>query len=475
MEWGSGISVFLRFAIKTFLGPVVLALAVTVTPRGAAAQDPQAELGPAELLELIKTNGKYAFAAAAADIDAAQARLDGALSNLFPKLTGTVSAKRFESKKRAETRNSDVISKLELVQPIYDFGQTYSRVKAARSNKLAAQERLRIARNIVLQEGLAVFFNLHTSDLTLHSLNQAHAQAYVRWNRSKERLSLGRTDAIDVSERLALVEQTRLLYYRQRSLNGSLRLRLEDLTGTAFSGEMIDSPKPPASRPKNVDMDKLLALAEKNNPEIAALARHAEALAFERDGTAARPRIEAYGNLVGNTREAKGRDDWAFGARLTIPFYDGGVKEAERSRLSAEHRGVMAEFEVRRRNLRRQIREGVLARNDSWQQIIAAQAELDVAGRRLAQRQRLYEQERVADLGTGMIDFSRSEATLMQAIGAFYVDSARLAALIGEDPSRGMKVNFLVEIMGSADTPDNQQYTPKEGSGFGQPDQDKIN
>jgi D-serine deaminase-like pyridoxal phosphate-dependent protein len=135
----------------------------------------------------------------------------------------------------------------------------------------------------------------------------------------------------------------------------------------------------------------------------------------------------------------------------------------------------MAEFEVRRRNLRRQIREGVLARNDSWQQIIAAQAELDVAGRRLAQRQRLYEQERVADLGTGMIDFSRSEATLMQAIGAFYVDSARLAALIGEDPSRGMKVNFLVEIMGSADTPDNQQYTPKEGSGFGQPDQDKIN
>ncbi|MDA1089891.1 MAG: TolC family protein [Proteobacteria bacterium] len=474
MNGGAGFSVFRRVAIKGIFSAAAIALAVTVAPRGAVAQEPQAALSPAKLLDLIKTNGKYAFAAAAADIDAAQARLEGALSDLHPTLTGTVSAKRFESTISSETRNSDVISTIELVQPIYDFGQTYSRVKAARSNILAAEERLRVARNIVLLEGLAVFFNLHTSDLAIHSLNQAHAQAYVRWNISKERLSLGRTDAIDVAEKLALVEQTRLTFYRQRSLNGSLRLRLEDLTGTAFTGEMVDNPKPPASRPKNVDTDKIIALAEKRNPEIAALTRRAEALAFERDGTAARPRIEAFGNLVGNTREAKTRDDWAFGARLTVPFYDGGAKEAERSRLSAEHRRVVAELDVRRRALRRQIRQGVIDRNDSWQQIIAARAELDVSGRRLAHRQRLYEQERVADLGTGMIDFSKAEAILLQAIGAFYVDSARLATMIGEGPARGMTVDFLAEILGTADAPDEQQFTPKEGSGFGQRDQDKF-
>ncbi len=468
-----------RPAIRAFLGAGALAIMLTgalaVAPSVAPAQETQPPLSPAKLLELIKANGKYAFAAAAADIDAAQARLDGALSNLYPRLTGSVSAKRYESKKAPETRDSDVLSKLELVQPIYDFGQTYSRVKAARSNLSAAKERLRAARNIVLLEGLAVFFNLHTSELSMHSLNQAHAQAYVRWNSSKERLSLGRTDAINVSERLALVEKSRLAYYRQRSLNGTLRLRLEDLTGIDFTGELIDSPKPPSKRPKTVDTEKLVALAEKRNPEMAALAKRAEALAFERDGTATMPKIEAFGNLAGSSRESRGRDNWAFGARLTVPFYDGGTKRAERARISAEHSRITAEYEVRRRDLRRQIRQGLLDRGDSWQQIIAARAELDFAGRRLAYRQRLYEQERVADLGTGMINFSQAEADLMRAIGSFYVDSARLANLIGEDPARGLAESFPADVVGGAETPDEEQYSPKEGSGFGQPDQDKIN
>jgi len=468
------IRVLRRIASKTLLA-AVLAMAIPGAPSGAIAQETTSGLSAAKLLDLIKANGQYAFEAAAADIDAAQARLDGALTGLFPKLTGTVLAKRFQSKKAVETRNSDVISKLELVQPIYDFGQTYSRVKAARSYKMAAQEKLRVARNLVLLEGLALYFNLHTSDLRMHSLNQAHAQAYVRWNRSKEHLSLGRTDAIEVSEKLALVEQTRLNYYRQRTHNGSLRLRLEDLTGSAFADEMIYSPPQAAVRPKAVDPAKLIAVAEKKNPEIAALARRIDALTFERGGATARPKIEAFGNIVGNTRESKGRDDWAFGARLTVPFFDGGAKEAEQSRISAEFRRVKAEHNIRRRSLRRQVSQGVLDRNDSWQQIIAARAALDVSGRRLAQRQRLYEQERVADLGTGMIDFSGAESAVMQAIGVFYMDSARLAALVGEDPARGLTVGFLAEILGTKGGPDELQYTPKEGSGFGQQDQDKIN
>ncbi|NQV84205.1 MAG: TolC family protein [Rhodospirillales bacterium] len=430
-------------------------------------------MSAAELLNLIDTNGSYAFAAAAANIDAARARLDGARANLFPRLEGTVSGKFFESKKSVETRNSDVQSSLELVQPIYDFGQTYSRVRAARSDIAAAEERLRVARHTVLLEGLAVFFDLHVSDLRLHSLNQDHASAYVQWDRAKERLGLGQTDPVTVAETLAQVEKTRLIYHRERSRNAALRLRLEDLTGTEFSGELIDPPKPPTRKPVEVDTKILFAFAEDRNPEIKALARRAEALGYQRDGTGIRPRIEAFGAVGQTTRESRNRDEWAIGARMTVPFFDGGAKNAEHAGLSAQFKQVRAEFEVRRLDLRRQLREAVLTRTDSWQQVIAASANKDFLGRRLAKRQRLYEQERVADLGPAMIEFSAGEADMVRATGTFFIDSARLAVLLGEHPSRGLATNFLGTLLGGKINTKEERFIPKEGTGFGQDDQSK--
>ena len=464
--------IFPRSSGKPFFTLVLAGLAFGMFSGPVQAQDKTAQtpLSPAGLLELIETNGGYAFAAAAADIDAARARLDGARANLFPRLTGTVSGKLFESKIPAETRTSDVRSSLELVQPIYDFGQTYSRLRAARSDIAAAEERLRVARHTVLLEGLAVFFDLHVSELHMHSLNQDHASAYVRWNRSNERLGLGQTDPVSVAEKLARVEVSRLAYHLERSRNSALRLRLEDLTGMEFSGELIDSPKPPAKKPVEVDTEKLFAFAQSRNPELKALAQRAEALAHRRDGTGSRPRIEAFGIASQTTRSFRSRDNWAVGARMTVPFFDGGVKNAERAGLDARYKRVRAEFEVRRRELRRQLREAVLTRSNSWQQVIAARAGMDFLGRRLARRQRLYEQERVADLGRAMIEFSAGEASLVRATGTFTIDSARLAVLLGESPSTGLAENFLVGLLGGGIDTNDERFIPKEGTGFGQDD-----
>ncbi len=461
---------------KSFAGTLMLAGGVILSLMSgpAGAQETQPALSPVKLLSLIEANGGYAFAAAAADIEAARARLDGARSNLFPRLTGTVTGRKRDSEKQSETRDSDVYSKLELVQPIYDFGQTTNRVRAARKEISAAEERLRVARDTVLLEGLAVFFDLHASDIRMHSLNQDHASAYVRWERAFERLGLGQVGPIEVAEKLARVEKTRLAYYRERSRNSALRLHLEDLTGTVFSGELIDAPKPPSKRPKEVDTDKLFKIAEKQNPEIAALVRRAEALAFQSEGTANTPRIEAFGSVGSSTTESRSRDTWALGARLTVPFFDGGSKQAERARLRAERKRVLAEIEVRRRDLRRQLRQAVLGQGDAWQQIIAAQAELDFLGRQLSRRQRLYEQERVADLGRAMINFTGAESTLVRAVGAYYLDSAHLAVLLGHAPASGLRENFLADILGGDLAPESESYTPKEGTGFGQDDQFKT-
>ena len=57
----------------------------------------------------------------------------------------------------------------------------------------------------------------------MHSLNQDHASAYVRWERAHKRFGLGQVGPIEVSEKLARVEKTRLAYYRERSRNSALR------------------------------------------------------------------------------------------------------------------------------------------------------------------------------------------------------------------------------------------------------------
>ncbi|HEC90028.1 MAG TPA: TolC family protein, partial [Alphaproteobacteria bacterium] len=280
---------------------------------------------------------------------------------------------------------------------------------------------------------------------------------------------------VEVAEKLAKVERSRLVYYRERSRNNILRLRFEDLTATPVNGELYAPPQPPAKRPPEVDLEKLIKLAEKRNPDLAALAAKAQSLGIRRDGTGSLPRLEAFGNIAQSTREFRSREDWAFGARLSWPIFDGGIKSARRSRLAAKQAKVLAEYEVRRRSLRRELRKMVLSRADSWQQIIAAKANLDFYDRRLTLRKRLFEQERVTDLGRAMVQFSQGEADLIRATGAYFVDSARLAVLLGESPARGLETGFLGTLLGEKLSPDGGQFTPKGGSGFGQKDQNTIN
>ncbi|HEC91106.1 MAG TPA: hypothetical protein ENI55_05510, partial [Alphaproteobacteria bacterium] len=107
-----------------------LMLVLTAGPAPAQEKAPEiAQMPPGlpdarKTLELIEANGGYAFAAAAADLSAAKAQVNGARGRLFPRLTYTATARRLDSKVAGETRNSEVRSSLELAQTIYDFGET---------------------------------------------------------------------------------------------------------------------------------------------------------------------------------------------------------------------------------------------------------------------------------------------------------------------------------------------------------------
>jgi hypothetical protein len=253
------------------------------------------------------------------------------------------------------------------------------------------------ARNTVLLEGLAVYFDLHASELLLRSLYENHSSAYVRWNRAKKRQTMGREDPVKVAERLSHMEWTRLAYYRERSRNQQLRFRLETLTGSPFGDELVNPPKGPERAPPKIDLEALIRAAKAGNHHIRVLSREMR-------------------------------------YRITTLW---------------------------------------MSRGDSWQQVIAARAMDSFARKRLLQRQQLYQQDRVVSLGRVMIESTESESELVRAIGAFYLDNAGLAVLLGKNPARGLDSGFPAEETGNDGSA--VHYEPKGGSGFGQDDQNEVN
>lgn len=430
---------------------------------------------PEQIVRFIEENGEFAFAAAGADIDAAKARLSKARAALFPRLTFSAAGQRYQSTQQYRADDAEVVASLEVVQPIYDFGKSYDAIKAERSSIEAAEKSYVSARNTVLLEGLAAFYNLHASELLERAVYEAHSSAYVRWDRFKQLERYGQKSLLDVSEWLFKVEKTRLIYYRERSRNNALRLRLEELTGKPFTGEFVNPPEPPKGKIVDFDPEKVADAVEKKNLALAALGKRVQALRFKREGTVSLPKLEAFANVDHSSRDLRGRNEWAVGARLNWNIFDGGVTRAERSRLAARESKLSALFEIKRRAVRRKAQNLVMNINDSWQQIVSSLARKSFLSKRLLRRQEMYQQERVTDLGTAMIDDTRGESELVRATGAYYVDMARLMVVMGESPAKIFDKNFINTLKKTLAIDAGESFVPKSGSGFGQDDQDKVN
>ncbi len=399
--------------------------------------------GPAEVLELIAANPR--LAAAAADVDAARSGLDAAGVGMRPYARLHGSAKHFDSLSPRSTTRDDLYGRLEVVQPLYDFGLSSSRRQAARADIAVAQAAGREVRNELLLEGLGLYYELHASDLFAQARREEFTLAYLRYQRALERESTGDQDPIDTLARQQRSEQTRLGFYRERSRNSAIRLRLAELAGRDFTALTAMPPLPPRG-PRELDFKRLLAALEADNPELAELAARRQAVASRRRGLALRPKVEAFGNLGESNRELRGRDRWGVGARVVVPLYEGGAERAEAARLAANERRLAAEFEAKRRELDRRLRLVLLARADGWQQLVAARANHRLAQQRLLRQRTQYDQDEVADLGRSAIALSDAEGGLAQAAGHYLLVGARLAVLLGRTPLLALGDNYLEDM-----------------------------
>jgi len=439
----------------------------------ARAQD-ETVITASHVLERIEANGDYAITTAAADIDIARARLAEADAGLMPTLSLSATGQfyRPSADKKYPDDNAEAYGKLEVVQPIYDFGKRASAQDAAAKLAEAAEQTLISARNTVFLEGLALFYNLHASELEVRGLNESHTSAYLKWDRAKESLALGRASPVDVAKALSLAEQSRLVYFRERSRNAGYRLRLEELMGATLPEELISPPKSPKAKHAEISRDKFLAAVMERNPDLLAVAKQGEALGLTRGGMGSNPSLDAFASTEYTTRDLRGRNDYAVGARLSWPIFDGGLTAAKKTRLAAEQSRLNAKFEAKKSDLRRRALGTVMDLNDAYQRVLAALAQHDYTSKNLLRRQQLYAQERVSELGSAMIDHTKAEAELVRATGAYRMGQARVAVLLGEAPGRGIEPNFL-KTQGFAEQ-SGGSFVPKSGTGFGQDDAEQF-
>ncbi|MBF0249986.1 MAG: TolC family protein [Alphaproteobacteria bacterium] len=431
-------------------------------------------LAPTEVLERIEAGGDAAIAIAAADLDIARARMEEAGAALMPNVSASMSGTVYRPTAHYAypKDNADSFGGLEVVQPLFDFGRSRALQDAEDKSAQAAEMALVTARDTVLLEGLALYFDLHASELEVRALNEDFTSAYLHWDRAKENLALGRASPVEVAETLADAEKARHVYYRERSRNAGYRLRLSELMGADLPDELIAPPPPPTAKPADIDRDAFVARTLEANPEILALVRESEAAALRREGTGATPRVEGFAGAGYSTRPLRGRNDYEAGVRMAWPIFDGGLTAAKKSRMAAQESRVHSRLEARKNEMRRRALEMVMARDDAYQRVIAALARQDFTAKNLLRRQQLYDQERVADLGRAMIDHTAAEADLVRATGQFWLVQARMAVMVGEHPGRGLEEGFLAAAVGADEG--GEGFVPKAGTGFGQNDQDEF-
>ncbi|OBS09638.1 TolC family protein [Acidihalobacter prosperus] len=312
--------------------------------------------------------------------------------------------------------HNDSSAALVLNQPLYDFGRSRARDRAAEAGLEAARhaQKETLARQRL--EIMRRFFDVLLADQRFAEANEAMAVAYVDFDRARDRNKLGQISDIELLAREDAYQAARSRRYADEAAQRTSRALLAAAMGRPDTlPEQLIPPHLAGIDRQPPDYEALLARALRDNPALAALrARLARAQSRLAERQAeGNPRLGLELRATRYARDFGTRDPFSAGLVLEVPLYSGGRVDADSDLARAEVSRARAEASRYEYRLRQAILE-------TWQRLLTLKAraealavQTDYRDLYLDRSRALYDLQLKTDLGDAMVQQSATRSRLM--------------------------------------------------------------
>jgi len=295
---------------------------------------------------------------------------------------------------------------------LYDFG--YSEHKEASAEEAVKSQELIVSetRNKNHLKIMRLFFDALLSDLHFAALNEEMTVLYVKFDKLRDKQSLGMVSDVvvaeaenayrEVADRRKSAELEQLLS-RQRlaiALN-----RPDDIPSDLIRPDLSQIDR------KIPELSEMLDIALKNNLTLTALEHTvlADKAAVKATQQQYGPTLAAGLELNEYERELPGRSSASVGLTLRIPLTGDNKSQAETARAAAKLSTSMANYDVARYTIRQKLSELIQRLELLHYKRATDELRLDSAALTLEKNRASYEMEIQSTLGDSTAQYTRAE------------------------------------------------------------------
>ncbi len=264
---------------------------------------------------------------------------------------------------------------LDLTQPLFTWGKIGAAIRAAEVGRQTAVERGRQARQTVVRDVTAAFYDVLLADQLLQLAQQNLAQKERHLDEAQKKFAAGVATDYDVLAAEVALENARPELIRGenqlRFAYDALGLLLPDAGPFTASGSLESERQPPQ------DQAAAIALALAERPDLAeqdqqvAIYRELVTIAAADD----KPRLDLRGGAAWNSWEGPGDHGdgpgWNGGVYLSFPFFDGWRTAGRVAAAKSELRTRRLEEAQLRDFIVREVRDAIRAVRQSDQIVVA--------------------------------------------------------------------------------------------------------
>jgi len=378
-------------------------------------------------------------------IEAAYARQDMVEADTGIQVNLDLNPQQIKLSKTGET-TGDSYARLSVRKKLYDFGYSESLAMATDAEVSRYQHQFTQS---VLQHRINIirdFYAVILADLRYTFENEEMTQLYVKFDRLRDRHSLGmvtETLMLKAKNRYSEQQDIRSVSDHQRRIaRQRLALSLnrpEELPGELitpnFSNHELDIP----------EFQALMKKAIKLNPGLQALRQNVKASQekLQAKKTQFNPSISAVLDLNDYERNLSSRADVRVGLQLNVPIYLGGKKTAVSRLAYAEFLTSQTQLRRAEFDLREKLLELLTRLNNLKVERQTSIERVTLQDQVLDRQRALYELEIRASMGSSMANLTRAQWLEAKTRFDIVLTVAQIAALLGKPFTTDLSENGL--------------------------------